>query len=106
MIKINTTKQNMKRKALFKFKDIEIHYNLPNTADVYYLTNNTEYNKKANQLLLDRWYKRLRLAPSEWLIELQLGFEYTWHWHYVRDDELYLADKERRANIRQVPFII
>lgn len=99
------TKHDTKNKnTVFRFKDIEIHYNLPNSADVYYLTDNTKYNKEIDRLLSDRWYKRMRLVPSEWLVELYLGFKYTWHWHYVRDDELYLSEK-RWSFIRKAPII-
>lgn len=102
MMKNHTKSKN----TVFRFRDIEIHYNLPNTADVYYLTNNNVYNKEVNQFMLDLWYKRLWLHKSDWLVELHLWFEYAWHWKYYRDDELYLADKERRENIRKAPILL
>ena len=103
MTLIHTKKGNMKHKTSFKFNRCTVHYHIPNRADVYYETDDTEYNKWINQLFLDLWYKRLKLLKSSWIIEVSLGFEFAWRGIYYRDDELYLADKERRDNIRKVP---
>lgn len=100
-----TMKHTKKQNTVFRFKNVEIHYNIPNTADVYYLTNDNIYNKEVNQFLIDLWYTRSKLLPATWIIEVSLGFEFAWRGIYYRDDELYLADKERRDNIRKVPIL-
>ena len=98
-------KKSMKHKTLFNFKWVSIRYDIPNQADVYYLTEDNEYNKMVNQLMLDWGYKRLWLHKSDPIIELRI-WEYKRHWIYARDDELYLTDRERRANIRKVPVLL
>lgn len=100
------TKNHIKKqRAEFHFKNIIIHYNLPHQADVYFLKDDNEYNKWVNDLMIDAWYKRLRLSIADPLVEVHLWFEYVWHGKYYRDDWLFLAEKERRENIRKVPFL-
>lgn len=99
-------KKNTQQKLVqLHFKDIKIFYNLPNQTDVYFISDDTTYNKWVNEMLLDMWYKRLWLYKSDWLIELHLWFEYKRHWIYYRDDELYIEEKERRDNIRKAPIL-
>lgn len=105
MTQKHTKPKNMKHKTLFNFKWISIRYDIPNQADVYFLSDDNIYNKEVNQLMLDRGYKRLWLHKSNKLVELRL-WEYKRHWVYARDDWMYLADRERRANIRQAPVLL
>jgi hypothetical protein len=95
----------MKHKTLFNFKWISIRYDLPNQADVYFLTEDNTYNKQVNDLMLDWWYKRIWLHKSDPLVELEI-WEYKRHWVYVRDDEDYLANHDIREKIREIPFLL
>ena len=95
-----------KHKTEFHFAGIKIFYHLPNQADVYFLTNNHEYNKDINQMMIDLGYTRHRLRPKDEFLELKLMFEYERHGIYLRDDELRQAEQERYKNIRNAPFIL
>lgn len=90
-----------KTKAELHFKDIIIQYNLPWEADVFFLTNNHEYNKWVNQLMLDAWYKRLKLIKKDGIAEISLWFEYEWRWLYYKEDET--VDQSER--IRKAPIL-
>lgn len=99
------TKTDTKSKTIFNFNWVSIRYDLPNQADVYFLTDDNIYNKEINQLLLDWWYKRLWLHKSDPLVELRI-WEYKWHWVYYRDDEMYQIENERMENIRKAPILL
>ncbi len=100
-----TTTKKLKHKTQFHFKDIKIFYDLPNQADVYFLTNNHEYNKQVNQMMLDWWYTRARLLPKHWILEVKLWFEYERQGIYHREDEMWLVEKERWDLIRKAPIL-
>lgn len=108
MMKSDTKKQSTKHnKAEFHFRNVVIKYDLPNQADVYYLTDDNEYNKWVNGMMIDLWYKRLRLEKWDELVWLKLWFDYKRHWIYIRNEhfEYIEAEKERRENIRKAPII-
>lgn len=104
MIMKPTKKRNMNHKISFRFHNCIVEYNIPNQVDIFYLTDDHEYNKGINDMFLGLEYKRHRLFKSDWLIELKKWFEYKRHGIYLRDDELWMAENERWYNIRNAPL--
>ena len=94
-----------KSKSEFRFKDIVIQYTLKDRADVYYLTNNHDYNREVNEMLIDFWYTRTSLIPSNFLVEQSLGFDYKRHWVYAKNEEERLNNEgKERAKLRREIF--
>lgn len=96
----------MKNKVSFRFHNCIVEYNIPNQADIFYLTNDHEYNKGINDMFIWLWYTRHRLFPKDWLIELKKWFEYEWHWIYLRDDELWNDEWEKFKNFQTAPVLL
>lgn len=86
-----TKKATKKQNTEFSFRDIKILYTLDNQIDVFFLSDDNTYNKSVNELILDWWYSRLWLYKADWLVEVNMWFNYFWHGVYYKEEEDYKA---------------